>query len=1653
MEPETLDPLNGMESQAPDPLKGVPVPNSTMDTTDDEAINRRSSMYAMGKLASMPTANKESIWELYGEASQANKDIIKMTGDDQQRREAEVDALNSAVDSLTSMAMNSQDYAVENASRVALGLTLQEKANQTAMAEAERKWAEAIVAMRDNGDDMKAELNILQHDTPDVFDNLIDIQTTRAMLMRKIEEANTNVKDRNWLLWLTDAVMYMLPFGTTAAHTGVYETKRKDITDFILSGRRFNAEANNAWNAALSARTVDERQAVIDQVWEGINKNVTTWFGPNEILRLQMLHEYNVTPSVVEMNIMDGLQNMPTIGVAAYKTFTTPFKFSRALRGMGATAKASERVEEIAQVMQAEGKEAAMAKLGGTLDEVEEGLTPAAINPQTPVKLTKIEKVNKRYADITAKMDAAEDAGDMARFNELKRIRDTIDRGPDVSVNPLPDRSTTPISTADRLEYGRHLFERLMGGKLQHVARMNDQEKAKVLADLAERAKFFAVNRKNPRVVVDQEMVTTVLDNGSEVNVVHMTIGRSYKKGESPWYKTEAEAKRKAADRMGVRDYEIIKIGEDQYGVRIRLPIDETGTSLGGSRFYMPFNDKQKAGPFSWWSRYMGGGQVSGSEELKGLAQISFDKKNLINTKIKQEIMPRFFRLNDEERDVLRAVLAKGETDAVWYDDLQLEVFYRANFGSKANRFDRFQDAYNAAQDINDIEYYLRNVNELLELQTQGYELVNFNGLPLAPQEMGRNAKIFRSATSVPNEVIWDMKEGRPRIQNPTTSTVKGKKAAKYAKDSRLNLEDLQKRFAQGDAIVRFQEPVSMPDGSRVRFFLVEGPQLDIQKLSFQQLPYRAGGHRMYRNNYFIKKGVTGKQPWGEEFFDNPFTPTTAATLKEAQEWAENMNLVQNAYKEAFERGISGDDLVKAVADKLDDLDSDLGYPPAEEFVDWMKRYGADNPFEAVFDRENPSMYSGRNVGAGDSWGEALSGVNTYMQTQGRMYTSSKGVVLNNIRDWSKPADVYDPFTNMNTALTQIARLSSFTDFRIRSVNKWLATYEHALDIDPTSNMSPMKRFLEGKFKTGTKDLQQVKAAAELQRAYIKRILGWKSDFDLAVQSSTRKAMEWVATDLPEKTGASAKTKMSWAKSIHGIYDWVEEVNPINAAMGLAFDATMGLFNVSQYALQYQTSLAAASIDVSKGMQAMANLPAIHLWMRKAADAKTLDYLIERGAHVAAGFKDADDYRKMMEAIKRTGWLNGMLNTMKNEFGPQTALGGIGRTVDTLRTSGRFFTNLAEEQNRMNAWQMAWRMTREKFPDMSTDSPLFIERVRNMAGSLALNMDEAGAAAWQRNSLTRIPTQFMPYMFRWHELLWDPNFTTAQKLKFVAGQAFLYGTAGIPFAAWYFDEQEKNSGSVPAMGTVPGFINRGFADTLIWYATGADVTFSERAGIGAYPTDIIQELLGGGRFGETSAADLAGGAAGQIWGQFLDSSFKAMYYAAMESGGESGMPLTEASIKRAVRSISTLNNVLKAEAIINYGNYTNRKGEIVIDDLPSVYGFAAMLGMAPAELQKQTAEMGWLKKRTDRVKEWTEQVMIQRVSYGNALKSGDYAEADAIAKDINFISRYLLPKDIKADVLNKVYQDPRTRTVAESIAERYEKEKASGEWTKRMTEN
>ncbi len=1579
-----VDPLAGMQAAGEYPL------------IDDDAIARRSHMYAMGGILDNTDTTYESLMDSLQRTTATTQQTILSIGESTLRQQAESEAMNQELSKYTNYLVGSPyNQEAELASMQGLQVSLQERAQRQAQEEAERKWAETLAALREQGDDSLAELMMMEKETPDVFNRFVDIHQTEALLMRAIEDAQVAQKDRNWFLWASDAAMYLTPFAQSLSHEGTFEIpqNQQNWWDALFSGNRFVKETTNFWDQALRTSSADERKALVDQVVKGVHNNVNTWLGPNEILRNQILSEYLNTPSAGWQDFWNALDWAPTGLTLGRPIITAPFKLTTTLIRSGNKLKAVELLEESMQALEsAKGMEnAALGQVGLKIDEVTENILPSAVNPTAT-----------KFADMST--------GSVAH---------------------------------DHLEAGRTLIEELLG-QMPIIQRLNTAEKAEVMKDFAARAERIGLKpgSSRKRQVLDVKMDTSVLLPGTEIHRVQFTIGKAGSKTEGWFYRTEDQAKdaigkmgfvEKGPDNRGIA--EAIEVNPGEWGIRLSLPVDETGKALGGARIFQPLKDKLKAGPFSIVARFVGSAKNSMSDELFGSGLLTEGKQNRIIEGINKTYLPVFYKVQGKDRDLLQSIMTRSNIEEKWYTPDELKVIYAHQNGTQADPT-KFLAAYDAGVKINDMTYYLRNLEQLVGLDTQGYSQVWFQGM----KSDGVAGKVYRNLLEMPGEVIYDIEKGLAYVQKPGSKAEFGEGTA-----PRLTPQQLKKYQDDGYLIVRTHAPQEIFVGGKkgmARYFLMKGSDLQQDKLNFIQVPYTEGGPRMYAGKHFVKMMRKGTQPWGDEYLDSPFTPTVAYTKAEAQIWAKGMNEVREAYNDLVKLKRADSTILREVQLAIDKLDDTyVNYPDADEFIKWMKDNGSDNPFEAVFDREMPSGYAAAKMQVPEEfWGEELSGLDTFMQTQGRMYLSSKGPVLKNIRDWDKPADVLDSYKSINVAMSQIARMGSVQDFKIKAIQKWISTYEHILNVRGLDNLNPMRIFLEAKYNDiKVAGSQAMIDAAELQRANIKRALGWKSEIDIRLENAQRTIQQY----LIDKIGGGKPGKVT--KALNATFDWVNEAKPLNAWTGFAYDMTLGFFNPRQWPLQVQTAFAASAIDIHKGGTAMLNSPAMLFFRRTAGNAKDLDWMIKQGWHKRFGYENPEDWRAMMNGYRNSGWGVNMLGAVKDEFGSNAAASMFTKGVHDITSAGRVIVENAEEINRAVAWSMAWRMIAEnkKYRLLKVTDPQYIERVQSLASTLSANMDRMSAAAWQRNAFTRIPTQFWSWTARMHELMLpaalggNKDLTGIQKLRFLMGQGFMYGVNGLPIIAPLAAIYAAQTGTKPDIKTLEGIAYRGFWDSIL--ANGplqADVGFSEAAGFAMQPANIVSEIFGMGRYGESSIADFAGGASSKIVGNFYASLYQLAADATLQFTGAGSPQMTERSFHEFARSISTINNAYKAYYILNQGRITNRQGETVMDGVPSQYALMALLGLNPEEMQEQTARMAWLNTRKDDVKKLADKIVAMRRDWQAAFSAGDYARSKELSLFIWEFRNKMVPSHLLQEVDRVAEMDDGHTSVIEGVTER-----------------
>jgi ADP-ribosyltransferase-like protein len=1030
----------------------------------------------------------------------------------------------------------------------------------------------------------------------------------------------------------------------------------------------------------------------------------------------------------------------------------------------------------------------------------------------------------------------------------------------------------------------------------------------------------------------------------------------------------------------------VIRDESGQYSVRVQKDVAETG-------FHTEVLKPQASGMLS---RLLLSARAIGDRLLANQAQSAGNTRNKLLKTFVKNYGKKFATLSNTERNDLSQVLAVGENRGEWYSRDQLEALY--NRAYKRPPSTKEFEAYAAAQNVNDIEFLLRNDELYKQKVVTGHETVSYEtGAGTADRV---NAKVITDWSTIDTDRVFNLTDN-----------------VSYSNTSNPLLESQRQSYReQGYVLVKLDAATEMADGTTVNALLAKRSDLKIEPLRRDQIKYRAGGHRIYRDNYFAKQARIGVQPDGEKFMKNPST-FIVGSRAQVDLWTSQMEEARRAF-------LAGAD------------PSEIGkytppYMTGEQFTAGMLdgTYDPDQAFRTMFDRETMPEYV-NTPGYADLRNTDQSDIEQFLHTNGKMYYSHKGDVLPDYQ--GNMAPTLDPYMTINRALHNVANLASFSDYKLSAAERWNKTFGGHLN---QRALSPMQAIREGTFGLNTSDA--IKQSAEAQRDVIKRALGWKTEFDHQQEIYTRRFAEWVAGDDPYSLRNKATTAVS---------NWFDTNHPVQALRGLAFDLKLGLFNVAQFPLQLGTLAAATTISPKYGFYGMVHLFPLKAYMTKSGSEDMLQLLVDRGLDRSAGFSSADEFKEYMRFTKKSGFFDlGSTHQLINDGGPNSVVGAFKKT-DNIREGLRFWFYEGEWWNRAIASRIAWGETREKFPQLATDSNEFLLEVTGRAEEFAFSMSDQSAAAWQKG-ITSIPTQFWAYNARMLEAMMGKTFTPAQKARLILGQTLLYGAAGIPVAPFIVEQINKAQGKNPDVDSPAGFVTRGMLDQAVFQITGQDLLVSKRFGTGSFVTDTLKDIFGMSSYGEKSAGELLGGASYNIAFDGFETILDVIKYAAHESGGvDSERPITREALLRLASNASTFSNLHKAYMVHKYGELLSNKGTVIAANVPSQSAFAIALSVQPAEVEDVTSAMQYLNNEKEAVDEAVKFIHNHRMRMIN-----EPANNQDLSEEIQAYVN-LLPPEIRVQALRKA-QSRLQPSLLEGLTMQVERDRIRAEALRNMEGN
>ena len=1143
-------------------------------------------------------------------------------------------------------------------------------------------------------------------------------------------------------------------------------------------------------------------------------------------------------------------------------------------------------------------------------------------------------------------------------------VADVIDNVTPSSVNIGGKVSGVPVAqeVVTEIDRANALVQALP--EIQATGRFfNDVEaEAAATATLKRIESEFGRELKDVKV----DVKTTTLGDNSQVHQLELTLGKKGGGG----YARERDA-RKFANSLGYDGAEVIRDDSGQWFAVIKKDFAETG-------FYTnPL--KVQTDSIAW--RLLRGARQVGDLDLADMAQVGGNKRAAFLKRVVGPYAQKFQVLKPWERESMTQIIAAGTNAERWFDNDTLNIMMQRAYKRDITQAEL--DSYQAFRDISNIEWALRNDDVYKSKVLQGFETGSFQ-TPLGSVE-NVNLLVNRNLDTIPAD----------RVYNATDDI-------HYTKNNPLKQTDLERLKAQGYVLVNVEDAVNLSDGTRVKSFLIKGRDISLRPLERQQVAYLPGGHVMYKGKYFGKQGRKGIQPdTGEEYLKAPGTFITG-TRKEVEQWTAKMEKARIRYKEMEAKGVVDPDEIDEI------FEGEAGYPTAREFIGRMTdgTYHKDTPFETLFDRELPSVYN--NSTANMEFIEGESGANGYLRTNGRMYYSKRGERL---RDYKGDlAPTLDPFETVNKSLMNIANITSFSDYKITAMERWVKQFKNYTNLkDLPPGASDMTIFRDAVINTQD---DRIKQMAKAQRDIIKRNLGWKSEQDLQAEQFTRRLNEWVMNAEPGSLGAKVEGKIT---------DWWDNKNPIMALRGMAFDMKLGLFNVAQFPLQMGTMLASISLSPVHGASGFIGAVPLRAFLTKSGTDHMLNTFVERGLHKTAGFKSAAEFKEFMWSAKKSGFFDiGGSHALVNDYGPNAAISDFTGKLNRAREAGRWFFKEPEVWNRTVAYHIAWKETRERFAELSTKSPEFLRKVAGRAEDYSLGMSEQSGAVWQKG-LMSIPTQFWTYQARMLEAMLGKTFSPAQRARLMIGQTLFWGSAGLPVLP-YLSEKYKESVAPEEFGGQPfdsffKVADRGLFDWAIYNMTGADMLVGKKMGTGSWFVDTVRDIFGFGQYGEKSFAEIAGGATFNIMGEAGKALADVTNHMMHEAGADTGTPVKPEAMKRLAMNISTASNAIKAYHAFNYGTYISTKGNVIASDVPSEVGWAALLGFQPGEYDQVEAAMGYLKNEKKIVEDGAKIVRQYRTRMIN-----EPERRQDIAEEIHaFTSQF--PPDIRQKILRKTNQE------------------------------
>lgn len=1010
-----------------------------------------------------------------------------------------------------------------------------------------------------------------------------------------------------------------------------------------------------------------------------------------------------------------------------------------------------------------------------------------------------------------------------------------------------------------------------------------------------------------------------------------------------------------AAKAFNLPDAKVVQVGRG-WALQVTKPLDETQDLVRN----LLTTTRESTDPEGWLSSFFH--WIRTPEET-----LSID--NRIQRKVATYAPSWLLQVaQDEALYIKKLYKGKGIVDPVTGEKVRGRIFS----GKKTKRWEDWNSIVKLARtspdpDTGELGYFYKNVAELQDsYQRHLHRLADDAEVEayfaykrlLEMDRIFRNSAVYRSKVRVGAEThtpLITSSPGQARVTAPTfdgmvhkylpgtkdTILVLSKEVGKEGlyRGGEIPpsvLKRLTKEIEDGKKlVVEIFDPEARPFNGfgkvkeeRVRYVIAD--KLETKPISWEQVPRRGGGHWEYDYNFYIKQARIRAENINGVFrhwYEGDTTIMPMSIGSAARDIAKHLDQVRILIKDG-------------------DLKAAKKYSETHLPIDWKEvsgwfrshkvngetipaRLSKYEPIEALGRDETiigkskdlENRYT-RITDTGERVSTFMDGTKhgsaarqqTVQFTGSRdsyelMTLNPKGSKHNPIFNY-EPAKMLDPIPSMDRALSNIINSAFFDDYKIMSVEHWLASAQqylkpHVNDI----RSAPFWHFHNPDFKTDAPfdAVQRLKA----NHWQIQQFLGQTNAVDNFLTWSSQRLADIVYDNVGTKGLLIAPDHLLGA---------VKDASRFMRSV--AFNAKLGLFAVPQLIVQSQTyGVIAGVAGPTRAAQGTAAAFMTQL-SRINKNPAILDKLDETLSKMG-GWKRGE-FKESLDELRKTGFGNimGEYALIDDALSPRIFRSRWG---DFLH-AGQVFFREGERSVRYGAWHTAFREFREANPTGRITAQ-DRQNILNRADLLSVNMSRASNSALH-SGVFSIPTQFLTYQMRLAELFFGKRLTMAERGKLVFMQSFLYG---IPIATGVTGVPLGDSIRQYALehGYVVGdswytTLMEGVPAALVGYATNNWYNVGDR--LGSQGFEVIREAWNE----DADIFKIIFGASGATIGGFVSSSMG--FYQAVKSmlgdGGES-FPVKTDDLLDVFNEISSVNNARRAWYAANTGNWLSKKGLVL----------------------------------------------------------------------------------------------------------------------------